>query len=121
LPKLPFTPKLGTLKVIGISSLHNKKGCEIDISMLLPHFKTIVDVVKENNSSLSLNNNFEGVKTIDPAELMIQTWREALSSHPEVSELKEIEDDIISKTNLDGTIVDGLETTKTIEGKLIKL
>lgn len=69
----------------------------MDISTLLPHFKTIVDVVKENNSSLSLNNNFEGVETIDPSELMIQTWREALSSHPEVSELKEIEDDITSK------------------------
>ena len=121
LPKLPFTPKLGTLKVVGISNLHDKKGCEMDISMLLPHFKTIVDVVKENNSSLSLNNNFEGVETIDPSELMIQTWREALSSHPEVSELKEIEDDITSKTNLDGTVVDGLETTKTVEGKLIKL
>jgi hypothetical protein len=107
--------------VVGISNLHNKKGCEMDISMLLPHFKTIVDVVKENNSSLSLNNNFEGVETIDPSELMIQTWREALSSHPEVSELKEIEDDITSKTNLDGTVVDGLETTKTVEGKLIKL
>ena len=51
--------------MVGISNLHDKKGCEMDISMLLPHFKTIVDVVKENNSSLSLNNNFEGVETID--------------------------------------------------------
>jgi hypothetical protein len=36
LPKLPFKPKLGTLKVVGISSYHAKKGCEMDISMLLP-------------------------------------------------------------------------------------
>nr|DAG88768.1 MAG TPA: hypothetical protein [Crassvirales sp.] len=36
MPKLPFKPKLGTLKVVGISSYHAKKGCEIDISMLLP-------------------------------------------------------------------------------------
>gem|GEM_PF-4040975 len=44
-----------------------------------------------------------------------------MNSAPEVSELKEIEDQITSKTNLDGTIVDGLETTKTIEGKINKL
>jgi hypothetical protein len=52
---------------------------------------------------------------------MIQTWREAVSSAPEVSELREIEDQVISKTNLDGTIVDGLETTKTVEGRINKL
>lgn len=122
LPKLPFKPKLGTLKVIGISSYHAKKGCEIDISMLLPQFKTILDVVNENNQD-KIENNFKNnsVETIDPAELMIQTWREAMSSAPEVSELKEIEDQVTSKTNLDGTIVDGLETTKTVEGRINKL
>lgn len=122
IPKLPFKPKLGTLKVVGISSYHTKKGCEMDVSLLLPQFKTIIDVVNENNES-KIENNFKNnsVETIDPAELMIQTWREAMNSAPGVSELREIEDQITSKTNLDGTIIDGLETTKTVEGKINKL
>lgn len=44
-----------------------------------------------------------------------------MDSAPGVSELREIEDQITSKTNLDGTIIDGLETTKTVEGKINKL
>lgn len=120
--KLEFTPKLGTLKVVGISNLHNKKGAEMDLSILLPQFNTVLDIVNENNTE-KITNHFKekGVQTIDPSELLIQTWREALSSHPEISELREIEDDITSKTNLDGTIVDGLETTKTVAGKIAKL
>lgn len=120
MPKLGDV-KLGTLKVVGISNLHNKKGCEMDISLLLPQFKTILEIVNKNNSSLGLNNNLAGTKCIDPADLLVQTWKEAMESHPDISELKELEDQIGSKVNLDGSIVDGLETTKTIEGRIAKL
>ena len=121
LSKLPFTPQLGTLKVVGISSYHNKKGCEFDISELLPIFKTTVDVVNENNNTLNMTNNFRGIKTIDPAELLVQTWREALAEHPDVTELAELESDMVESHKADGTTVAGLETTTTIEGKINKL
>ena len=121
LPKLPFIPKLGTLKVVGISSYHNKKGCEMDIQQFLPVFNTIVEVTNENNQELKMKNNFKGVKTIDPADLLIQTWREALAEHPEVNELKELESDIVDHIKTNGTILAGLESTGTVEGKITKL
>lgn len=123
LPKLPFEPKLGTLKVVGISSYHNKKGCEIDMQNILPVFKTVVDVVNENNNTLNMVNNFSklGTKVIDPAYLLIQTWREAIDEHSDVSDLKELESIIVDQHKADGTTIAGLETTNTIEGKIQKL
>lgn len=121
LPKLTFTPKLGTLKVVGISSYHNKKGCEFDMQEIIPIFNTIVDVTNENNKGLNIKNNFKGVKSIDPSELLIQTWREALDEHPEITELNELESDIVDNHKADGTVIAGLETTTTIEGKIAKL
>lgn len=118
--KLEFTPKLGSLKVVGISNYHTKKGAEMDMEVLIPQFNKILEVVNENNSE-EIPNNIAKQNTIDPAELMIQTWREAIQEHPEVKELLEIEDDITSKVEVDGTTIDGLETTKTIEGKIAKL
>jgi len=106
---------------VGISSYHNKKGCEFDMQEIIPVYNTIVDVTNENNEGLNIKNNFKGVKSIDPAELLIQTWREALEEHPEITDLKELESDIVNSHKADGTTIAGLETTTTIEGKITKL
>jgi hypothetical protein len=36
IPKLNFQPKFGTLKVLSMSRMRNKKGCEFDMAQLLP-------------------------------------------------------------------------------------
>ena len=123
LPKLPFDPKLGTLKVVGISSYHNKKGCEMDIQELLPVFRTVVDVVNENNERAKITNNFSKLKiqTIDPAQLLVQTWREAIADHADVTDLQELDSLMADQHKADGTTIAGLESTSTIEGKIQKI
>lgn len=123
LPKLPKNIQLGTLKIVGISSYHNKKGCEMDMQQVLPIFKTVIDVVNENNSSLNMINNFSKLQTkvIDPAEALVQSWREAIAEHSDITELKELEKEMVDQHKTDGTTIAGLESTATIEGKIAKL
>lgn len=125
LPKLDFEPKLGTLKILGLSQYNNKAGKEIEIAQVLPDFETIVKVVNANNQGLNMPNNFknQNIKSIDWSQQLIQTWREAISSvqNLNINDLKGL-DSIISQTvKSDGTIVEGLETISSIEGKIQKI
>lgn len=123
LPKLPKNLQLGTLKIVGISSYHNKKGCEMDMQQVLPIFKTVVEVVNENNNKLNMINNFSKLQTkiVDPAEMLVQSWREALAEHSDVTDLKELENEMVDQYKTDGTVVAGLESTTTVESKIAKL
>ena len=123
LPKLTFKPKLGTLKLISVNSYTQNKGKEYEISSLLPQFDTIVQVVNENNNSLNMPNHFKdtNVQTVDWAQALIETWREAVDSNSNAGELRSLGDIINSKIKTDGTAVDGLETIESVEGKIEKL
>ena len=65
----------------------------------------------------------QGVSTIDPARIFIQTWKEAISDNPTVNmqELKGLDKEITQKVLTDGTVIDGLESLKTTESKIEKL
>lgn len=117
--------ELGTMKIVSLSKMHQKSGREIIMEQLLPQFETIIKVVKSNNNDLDLENNFKKhtIKAIDPIKVLVQSWREAIQDYPR--ETKEIQltfkDLIVGKTEIDGTIVDGIEGTQSIESKIEKL
>lgn len=124
LPKLGDV-KLGNLKIVSLSGYHQKSGRDIMIGQLLPQFATIMRVVKGNNEKFSMENNFqkENITAIDPSKLVVQAWREVVTEFPDST--KEVQtnfkDIIVGKTEVDGTVVDGLETVDNIEGKIEKL
>lgn len=122
LPKFDFTPNLGQLKVLSISPTKVKKGCEYEFGLLLPEFDTILKVVNENYPT-KIENNFrkENIEAIDPAILFIQTWKETLQENSHVTDLKSLGDYIKDKYKPDGTTIDGLESTFSVEGKIEKL
>ena len=122
-PKLENV-KLGQLKIVTMSPYHVKKGREMAISQLMPQFNTIIKVVKTNNQELSFENNFRkhGISSVDPAQVLIQSWREALQSQPGATrELKGLSKYIDDHLDLNGLTIDGLENIKTVEGKIEKL
>ena len=125
LPKLNFKPKLGQLKIVGLSNYHRKKGAEFEFSHLLPQFDTIVEVVNSNNANLNMPNNFKQnkVEVMDSADIFIQTWREIISDKENMSfsNIKDLSDYIERKVDNDGTVIDGLESMDTVEGKIEKL
>ena len=125
LPKLNFKPKLGQLKIVGLSNLHKKKGAEFEFSHLLQQFDTIVEVTNSSNSALNMVNNFKNnnVEVVDAADVFIQTWKEIISEKENVSfqNIKDLNDFIEKKINNDGTVIDGLESVETTEGKIEKL
>lgn len=125
LPKFDFEPKLGTLKILGLSQYNKRGGKEVEISQVLPNFDTIVQVLNRNNSGLNMPNNFksQNVKGIDWSQQLIQTWREAIESvqNININDLKGL-DSIISQTvKSDGTVIEGLETISFVEGKIEKI
>ena len=117
--------ELGTMKILSVSNMHQRGGREIIMEQLLPQFETVIKVVKNNNNSLELENNFKkhNISSVDPVKVLVQSWREAVMDH--ARENKEIQitfkDIMVGKKDVDGTVVDGLETTKTIEGRVEKL
>lgn len=117
--------ELGQMKIISLSNYHKKSGRDIMISQLLPEFETIVKVVKQNNSKLNMENNFKkhNIVTIDPVKVVVDTWREAITDYPDGT--KDLQANftgiMTGQTQIDGTQIDGLETVKTIEGKIGKL
>lgn len=123
IPKLNFKPKFGQLKIVGLSNFYNKKGTEFEFEHLLPQYSTIIEVVNENNSTKIKNNFKTNSDTIDFAEIFIQTWREIVSNTENIAfqSIKDLKDYIEKKTNNDGTVIDGLESMTTIEGKIEKL
>lgn len=123
IPSFSFQPKFGDLKVLSLSNYRNTKGAMFNIQLLLPQFETILKVVKKNESTFDDKNNFKRDNVIDPTETFIQQWKEVFNDYPNVNlnEIKGLEDNIIKKVKTDGTIIDGLESQQTIEGKLEKL
>ena len=125
IPKLSFQPKLGQLKIVSLNNYRKRKGCEFEIQSLLPEFDKVVRVVNDNNKGFGMINRFkeQGVSTIDPARIFIQTWKEAISDNPTVNmqELKGLDKEITQKVLTDGTVIDGLESLKTTESKIEKL
>lgn len=118
---LPNDIKLGQIKLVSLNQNASKKGADIDMGLMLPHFDTIVKVVNTNNQNLKMPNNFNrnGIKGVDPSRLVIQSWQEAMAQHPET--FKALEDQISGKTKLDGTVIDALETVEIKEAKIDKL
>lgn len=118
-PKLGSV-KLGTLKIISTNTHAAKKASETELSLLLPQFDIISNVVNKTHKDL-IPNNFKknNIRTIDPVQLVIQSWQEALKENP--TTFKVLEDHISGKTLVDGSTLDGLETAQSIEGKLEKL
>ena len=107
--------ELGTMKIVSLSKMHQKSGREIIMEQLLPQFETVIKVVKSNNESLDLENNFKkhNIGSVDPVKVLVQSWREAIQDNPR--ETKEIQltfkDLMVGKTEVDGTVVDGIEST----------
>ena len=117
--------RLGRLKVLSLSPYYNKKGRDIAMDQLLPEFETIVQTVKENNKSLDIENNFKknNIKSIDPVDIIVETWREAVTSQPSKTNDIRItfKDALTGYVSVDGTAVDGLETIQDKDAKVAKL
>lgn len=123
LPHIEGTIKLGELKVLGIShQMHGKKGRLFDFSRLVPQYDTIVKVVNKNTEA-KIDNNFKikGFKYVDQADILIQQWNEIISSNPNLTEIKSLDEYISQKHLIDGTTIDGLVQVGTIEAKVEKL
>lgn len=123
LPHIEGTIKLGELKVLGIShQIHGKKGRLFDFSRLVPQYDTIIQVVNKNTDA-KITNNFKekGFRYIDQADVLIQQWNEIVSSNPNLTEIKALDEYISQKHLVDGTTIDGLVQVGTIEAKVEKL
>lgn len=125
LPKLKGQFKLGDLKVLGVShQISGKKGRIFDLSRLTPEFDTILQVVNSNTKA-AIDNNFKKleIKYVDSADLLLQAWNEIITNPQEenLSEIKNLDKYIFSKTLPDGTSVEGLLQAQTVEAKIEKL
>ena len=123
LPYIEGTIKLGELKVLGIShQIHGKKGRLFDFSRLVPQYDTIIQVVSKNTDA-KITNNFKekGFRYVDQADVLIQQWNEIISSNPNLTEIKALDEYISQKHLVDGTTIDGLVQVGTIEAKVEKL
>lgn len=123
LPHITGTIKLSELKVLGIShQLHGKKGRLFDFSKLVPQYDTIIKIVNTNTNAKIVNNFKEkSFKYIDQADVLIQQWNEIISSNPNLTEIKSLDEYISQKHLIDGTTIDGLVQVGTIEAKVEKL
>lgn len=123
LPSIEGDVKLGELKVLGIShQLYGKKGRLYDLSKLVPQFDTVLQVVNKNSDS-KITNNFKekGYKYVDHADILIQQWNEIVTSNPNFTEIKSLDQYITQKHLVDGSTIDGLVQVGTIEAKVEKL
>jgi hypothetical protein len=95
------------------------------MSQLMPEFEKIISVVKENNTTLNFENNFKknNIKSIDPVDIIVDTWREAIVTAPsKTNDIAVAYKDVIQGyVTVDGTSVDGLETATEKEVKAEKL
>lgn len=125
LPHMGDGFKLGELKVLGIShQLHGKKGVLHDFSRLAPQFGTIIETINANTDAKIVNNFKEkGFKYVDQADVLIQQWQEIISSpsNDSLSEIKSLDQYLTQRHLIDGTTIDGLVQTGTIESKVEKL
>lgn len=124
LPQVNGTIKLGQLMVINPSNFAAKKGCYFDFDSLLPQWNTVVKVVN-GNSKANIVNNFrdKGIQCIAPEEVVRQCWVDITNNniYRDMADVKALGDVIDQKTLVDGTVVEGLMSMSTIEGKISKL
>lgn len=61
-----------------------------------------------------MENNFKknNIKSVDPVDIIVETWREAVTSQPSKTNDIRItfKDALTGYVSVDGTAVDGLET-----------